>query len=250
MFKKRNIRGNIRAKVIRRKDDSDSGSGAEEDDEAFSLKKPKVEKSTGQQLVISKSEESLTKNDAATKYDILNQEIIDQERLRKEHRNNDEDKDDGIYRGQAHYTKFLKPKTTMDVKGPKKSASNVRSTTTFDFQRDVCKDFRDTGFCGYGDSCKFMHARDDFKAGWKLNKDWDLGSTLDDKLENEFKNIPFKCPICKKDYKNPIKTNCEHYFCESCFLTRFQKNLPNCFICGKNTNGIAKPAKNLKDLLK
>ena len=27
------------------------------------------------------------------------------------------------------------------------------------------QDYRDTGFCGFGDSCKFMHDRGDYKAG-------------------------------------------------------------------------------------
>lgn len=127
--------------------------------------------------------------------------------------------------------------------------SSVRSTTVFDFARDICKDFRDTGFCGYGDSCKFVHARDDFKAGWKLNTDWDLKSKEAHELEKKLKDIPFKCVLCKKPYKDPVKTTCNHYFCESCFLKRTAKT-PNCYICNKNTNGVAKPAKDLDFLLK
>ncbi len=28
-------------------------------------------------------------------------------------------------------------------------------------------------YCGYGDNCKFMHDRGDYKQGWQLEKEWD-----------------------------------------------------------------------------
>lgn len=48
-----------------------------------------------------------------------------------------------------------------------------------------------TGFCGYGDSCKFMHDRSDTKAGWQQDREWDaqqkkaLGTTEERKDEKE-----------------------------------------------------------------
>ncbi|KVI04330.1 Zinc finger, CCCH-type [Cynara cardunculus var. scolymus] len=36
----------------------------------------------------------------------------------------------------------------------------------FDYQRDVCKDYKQTGYCGYGESCKFLHDYGDYKSGW------------------------------------------------------------------------------------
>ena len=30
-----------------------------------------------------------------------------------------------------------------------------------------------TGFCGYGDQCKFLHDRGDYKSGWQLEREWD-----------------------------------------------------------------------------
>ena len=33
---------------------------------------------------------------------------------------------------------------------PIKAASNVRVTARFDYQPDICKDYKETGFCGYG----------------------------------------------------------------------------------------------------
>lgn len=43
-------------------------------------------------------------------------------------------------------------------------------TVRFDYQPDICKDYKETGFCGYGDSCKFVHDRGDYKSGWELDK--------------------------------------------------------------------------------
>ena len=40
-------------------------------------------------------------------------------------------------------------------------------------QPDICKDYKETGFCGYGDSCKFLHDRGDYKSGWQQEREWD-----------------------------------------------------------------------------
>ena len=46
----------------------------------------------------------------------------------------------------------------------------VRTTIRIDYQPDICKDYKETGFCSYGDSCKFLHDRGDYKAGWELDR--------------------------------------------------------------------------------
>lgn len=153
--------------------------------------------------------------------------------------------------------------------GPTKS-TNVRTITTTDFAPDVCKDYKQTGFCGFGDSCKFLHAREDYKQGWQLDRDWEIntkgkqqvGKTFssagkkangagvdgDDDDEKLLESIPFKCIICKEDYKSPIITRCNHFFCESCALKRYRKD-PSCAACGASTNGVFNVAKKLKRLL-
>lgn len=150
--------------------------------------------------------------------------------------------------------------------GPVKAPTNVRTITVTDFAPDVCKDYKQTGFCGFGDSCKFLHAREDYKQGWELDKDWEkvgsknknipgqrrrkAGEEVDDEEEEDalLETIPFACIICKEGYKQPIVTKCGHYFCEGCALGRYRKN-PNCAACGAGTNGVFNGAKQLKKLL-
>ncbi|KAF3919576.1 hypothetical protein ABW20_dc0103156 [Dactylellina cionopaga] len=177
---------------------------------------------------------------------------------------------DGIYRGGSAYKSFIKknPDSLQSSKGkmgPVKAPTNVRQVVTVDFAPDVCKDYKKTGFCGFGDTCKFLHAREAYKQGWELDRDWDLGKTGNskssggdkkkngdtadnDESDEELKNIPFACVICEGDYKIPIVTKCGHYFCEKCALTRYRKN-SGCAICGAGTNGIFNSAKNLQKKL-
>ena len=46
------------------------------------------------------------------------------------------------------------------------------------FSRVVCcvlcsQDYKETGYCGFGDACKFMHDRGDYKSGWELDREWE-----------------------------------------------------------------------------
>lgn len=139
--------------------------------------------------------------------------------------------------------------------GPVKAPTNIRAISVVDYQPDVCKDYKQTGFCGFGDTCKFLHDRGDFKQGWQLDRDWeDVGKAKktatkeDDKDAEEFSKIPFKCVICKGDYKNPIITRCGHYFCEKCAIDRYKKT-PACAQCNNGTGGLFSGAKKLKALL-
>lgn len=86
----------------------------------------------------------------------------------------------------------------------------------WDYQPDVCKDFKETGFCGFGDSCIFMHDRSDYKHGWQLDREWDEkqkakqkklqdGKSDEDNDDDDRKyeipsdedDLPFACFICR-----------------------------------------------------
>ncbi len=173
---------------------------------------------------------------------------------------------DGTYKGAANYKSYIQknPDATSRTVGPIKAPTNIRTITVTDFAPDVCKDYKQTGFCGFSDSCKFLHAREDYKQGWELDRDWEIGSknkkkggqtakNLVDAQDSEeedqaLEGIPFACIICKKSYTNPIVTKCGHYFCEACALQRYRKN-PACAACGAGTGGVFNGAKGLRKIL-
>jgi RING finger protein 113A len=90
-----------------------------------------------------------------------------------------------VYRGAAGYSDFKAgfrregaSLTGADNKatgahGPLRASLYVRTTARFDYQPDVCKDYKETGYCAYGDSCKFLHDRGDHKSGWEVERDWE-----------------------------------------------------------------------------
>lgn len=153
-------------------------------------------------------------------------------------------------------TTFLNKRKPVGSSGQIKQSKNLHSTVLIDYQPDICKDYAKTGYCGYGDNCKFLHSREDFKSGWKINKDWiqddEAGMKVEmiEKIEKETKDIPFKCVICEEDYVNPVVTRCGHYFCRQCYFQRIKETGDNkCVICGENTHGTAKVASKLQRLL-
>ncbi|KAI7868958.1 hypothetical protein BDF14DRAFT_1695477, partial [Spinellus fusiger] len=138
--------------------------------------------------------------------------------------------------------------------GPKRAPANLRVTERFDYQPDICKDYKETGFCGYGDSCIFLHDRGDYKSGWELEREWEeakKGNTRFGANPNEFEikedpddALPFACLICRNEFTKPVVTKCGHYFCEGCALKNFKKS-HKCFGCGMPTQGVFTMAKNL-----
>ncbi len=70
-------------------------------------------------------------------------------------------------------TGFLSTQAKSGTFGPARAPSFLRTTSRFDYQPDICKDYKETGFCGYGDSCKFLHDRGDYKSGWQMEMEWD-----------------------------------------------------------------------------
>ncbi|XP_012523476.1 E3 ubiquitin-protein ligase RNF113A isoform X1 [Monomorium pharaonis] len=168
--------------------------------------------------------------------------------------------DDKIYRGLNNYAQYYKKKDTaagnassgMVRKGPIRAPSNLRATVRWDYQPDICKDYKETGFCGFGDSCKFLHDRSDYKLGWQLEREAATGEYNDSGDEDDKKyeidsdedNLPFKCFICRDSFTDPVVTKCKHYFCEKCALEQYRKST-RCYVCNVQTNGTFNPAKEL-----
>ena len=214
------------------------------------------------------------------------------ERAKKVHdelKDNKNDNVDKVYRGLNNYQQFYEKKDTAQGnassgmvrnKGPIRAPSNLRVTVRWDYQPDICKDYKETGYCGFGDSCKFLHDRSYYKHGWQLEQEWEKeqekkGSTLLTKMgrkngEGEKKkegednddddndihkyeirqddddddDLPFKCIICRQSFVSPIITKCKHYFCEKCFLKQNKKST-KCYACDKPSNGIFFEAKEI-----
>ena len=127
------------------------------------------------------------------------------------------------------------------------------------------QDYKETGYCGYGDACKFMHDRGDYKAGWELDREWEEqqkakrekmlagwrpeGEEGSDKEEEEEEEdgLPFACFICRRPWvecQDPVVTKCRHHFCEQCALQHNAKSA-KCFVCEQPTGGIFNVAQDI-----
>ncbi|XP_069761362.1 E3 ubiquitin-protein ligase RNF113A isoform X2 [Narcine bancroftii] len=170
--------------------------------------------------------------------------------------------DEKIYRGINNYIKYIKPKDTsmanaasgMVRKGPIRAPEHLRATVRWDYQPDICKDYKETGFCGFGGNCKFLHDRSDYKHGWQIERELDEGRyNLNDdenyEVSSDEDNLPFKCFICRASFTTPVMTKCKHYFCESCALQHYRKS-KRCYVCNEQTNGVFNPAKELMAKMK
>lgn len=154
--------------------------------------------------------------------------------------------------------------------GPVRAPAHLRASVRVDYQPDVCKDYKETGYCGFGDACKFLHDRSDYKAGWQLDRDWStrqenrrrglFNATLhDDDPSRDNGNVdsahldddglPFACFICRDDFRSPVMTLCGHYFCEDCALSRMEKE-GTCAVCRKQMRGTFNAAPKLVAKLK
>ncbi|EST08498.1 Zinc finger, CCCH-type [Kalmanozyma brasiliensis GHG001] len=162
---------------------------------------------------------------------------------------------DGLYRGASSYTSYIAARddgtsSKMRSRGPIRQTTTVRTTSLMDYQPDICKDYKETGYCGFGDTCKFLHDRSDYLAGWQLdvlpNSSKNRENLLSDPEEEEEEEIPFACLICRQPFTDPVVTQCGHYFCSGCAIKRFSKN-SKCFACGKQTGGLFNSAKKVLD---
>lgn len=147
--------------------------------------------------------------------------------------------------------------------GALRPLTHIRVSSRFDFQPDVCKDYRETGFCGFGDACKFLHDRSDATLGWKVQAEWARrrpgaasaggvgggkgGAAVtaddaavagggDDRVEVDASGLPFACFVCRRAWTPTgavVVTPCGHYFCEACGLSMGRR----CAVCGLDTGG-------------
>ncbi|VDD78465.1 unnamed protein product [Mesocestoides corti] len=133
---------------------------------------------------------------------------------------------DKIYRGINNYAQYIEKKDTVmgnaasgfNRKGPMRAPAHLRATVRWDYQPDICKDYKETGFCSFGDSCKFLHDRSDYKHGWQLEQEFAEGTYgvegNDDRYEiksedeaDDDAHLPLKCIICRGDFKDPVVTS-------------------------------------------
>eukprot|EP00931_Biecheleriopsis_adriatica_P007596 TRINITY_DN108866_c0_g1_i1.p1 TRINITY_DN108866_c0_g1~~TRINITY_DN108866_c0_g1_i1.p1 ORF type:complete len:370 (-),score=89.01 TRINITY_DN108866_c0_g1_i1:115-1224(-) len=205
----------------------------------------------------------------------------------------------GVYRGMGAYKKYanqsegaIAAAKFTGLLGPLRSSmSNVRSTIRVEYafssqglDGGFCKDYKETGYCGFGDSCKFAHDRGDYKSGFQLEQEWEEkqkqieakkkkkwekrmqkrakaeaeGKQVESddsdssSLSDSDEDLPKECPECNETWEScatgPIQTTCGHYFCEDCAMTGFAKS-PKCLNCGANTNGIFNAAETLLEKL-
>lgn len=152
----------------------------------------------------------------------------------------------GEYKGQKGYQTLIRKKQEVPKAarvGPQRNTSStIRTVTLVDYQPDVCKDYKETGFCGFGDTCKFLHDRGTYLAGWQLDKlaenaSKQVGGDDDSDSDSDEEDIPWACYICRKEYTDPVVTRCGHHFCSACAIKRFSKT-PKCAACGTPTGGI------------
>lgn len=136
----------------RKKDDSDSDSEAEkssDEDVVVSYKSKRSAKPEGprdQGATAEVTMETETDRDAVAlfkKSQEINKELEGKA-------------DDKIYRGMNNYAQYFKKRDTAQGNagsnsvGPMRAPTNIRSTVRWDYQPDICKDYKETGFCGFG----------------------------------------------------------------------------------------------------
>ncbi|GMR40146.1 hypothetical protein PMAYCL1PPCAC_10344, partial [Pristionchus mayeri] len=138
--------------------------------------------------------------------------------------------------------------TKRSQTGPVRASKFLRQSVRMDFDPNICKDYKETGVRTFGESCKFIHDRGDYKQSWQLERDIKQGKTEQEETyeisDEEDESFPESCPICEGAFTNPVVTRCKHFFCEHCAITAFKKS-KRCKVCEKNTAGVFNPAKDL-----
>jgi len=203
------------------------------------------------------------------------------------------------YRGQGAYKRYanrsegaISASKYSGLLGPTRGMSNVRMTMRIEYwgtsgEGGICKDYKETGYCGFGDSCKFLHDRSDYKAGWQLEKEWeDQQKAIETKKRKRWEKrmrerglaegedgevggaasadgsssededsagLPSTCYACSERWEDcksmPIVTTCGHHFCEDCAMEQYAKT-PKCMACDAPTSGIFNSCDALEEKVK
>ena len=109
-----------------------------------------------------------------------------------------------------------------------------------DQQNVICENFSKTGYCAFGDACKYLHTRDKFSSSYEADRELEAKAYLEltDKVKKAGELAqPEVCPICSKMYVRPVITMCHHKFCQKCAQERYNTD-ETCAVCGKNTMGV------------
>lgn len=117
---------------------------------------------------------------------------------------------------------------------------NTKPTCRFDYAKDLCKDYNESGYCVFGDTCIFLHDRGDYKSGWELELEWN--NKVRENAKEEVNEDSTVCKICDKERTAPVSAECGHIFCESCALEAFTSS-KKCPVCKKVWKGSFKVVK-------
>lgn len=175
-----------------------------------------------------------------------------------------EEGEDKEYKGRNYYKRHIN-KSEIDMNnhkylgnlGPMKANTTIKASSQIDYSRGICKDYKVSGVCGYGDGCIFLHDRTEYKSSYEIDIELKRKEILKKKREIEGLSFALSsnnnkdsivnmednenkkevCRICSKRYINPVETICKHVFCEGCALRNYSKS-KKCFVCNKDVNGI------------
>ena len=134
----------------------------------------------------------------------------------------------------------------------------------------ICKEFAESGSCRYGLSCIFVHDRSAYYDRWREKvREQRKRAKLASALANR---VPEHCPLCKDAYTEPVQTQCGHFFCSNCIISRYDDAQTagdvgedvarpnaeagdrdgdgrNCPVCGAELDGIFNMAYDLQNTL-
>lgn len=152
-------------------------------------------------------------------------------------------------------------KTTNKFQPQRKKKMAEMPGARVDYGQDICKDYYETGFCGFGDSCKFIHTRLEQKSSWELEKEFldqqqrqrkdqdkdnvDNFSKSTETPTNIRKELKI-CAICSKEppIQATLRSPCHHLFCEECFIEQTENTCPTCKISLKGKAMVVVVTKN------